>query len=243
MRTRVHVTLAAVALALASTTSHLGAQTWNLFNQFSTTTNAAGAWRYGSAPALSGAFTPFTVSASNVDGVHPGLTGWQTSGTPLLTPIVAINTSGASINDGNVVLPTGVVLLHGEGLGPKAAVVQWTAPTTGTYQLTSSFAGAQINMKANIGVFNNGSSIFAGLINGNGDALNFSSLLTLTAGSVLSFAVNRDGPEGNGFAGNWTALAVNITSVNSVVPEPATYALMVTGLAVLALFSRRRRSE
>lgn len=240
MRTRVPSRLLAVALALVSTGAQLGAQTWNLFDQFSTTTNPSGAWRYGSAPTLAGAFTPFTVSAANADGVHAGLTGWRTSGAQFFAPLVVINTTGATINDGNVVLPTGSVLLHGEGTGPKAAVVQWTAPTTGTYQLVSSFTGAQNNMQGNVGVFNNGSSIFSGFITGAGGSANFSSLMTLTAGTVLSFAVNRDAADGNGFAGNWTALGVNITAVNNVVPEPATYMLMVTGLGALALIRRRR---
>lgn len=242
MRTRTLTRRLALALALVTSAAPLRAQTWNLFNQFSTTTNPSGDWRYGGAPSLSGAFTPFTVSAAtNADGVHVGLSGWRTAGAQFFAPLVVINTSGATIADGNVVLPTGSVLLHGAGSNPGAAVVQWTAPTTGTYQLVSSFTGAQINMQANVGVFSNGSSLFSSFISGNGTA-SFSSLLTLTAGTVLSFAVNRDGADPNGFAGNWTALGVDITAVNTVVPEPATYMLMVTGLGGLALIRRRRKA-
>jgi PEP-CTERM motif len=241
MRSRRHVALTAILLTLVTTGSRLDAQSWSLFNQFSTTTNPSGAWRYGSAPTLGGTFTLSTVSASTVDGVHAGVVGWRASATSPFVPVVAINTTGSEINDGNVVQPTGAVLVHGEGVGPKAAVVQWIAPTSGLYQLVSSFTGAQISMKANVGVFSNSSSVFSGFIQGNGGTTSFSSLLSLTAGTVLSFAVNRDGPETNGFAGNWTALAVNITSVSSVVPEPTTYALMLTGLGGLAFVRRRRR--
>ena len=67
----------------------------------------------------------------------------------------------------------------------------------------------------------------------------------VTAGSTVQFAFDGGWGDNNAFVNpNWVIEQVtlrNLTPVGQVVPEPSTYALVATGLAVVAGISRRRR--
>ncbi len=226
------VRAAVVALSLPGLASAA-----NLFAEYSPTTNPNGAWTYGYAASPGASLTPYTfAAASNLDGVHVGMQGWAFESAT--TPLLGTNISGALIDDGNVALPTGVVLMHGRGTGPEASVVNWAAPQAGAYQVAATFTGYQRNMLANVAVFNGNSSVFSTSIAGLGGSASFSAVVNVLAGGTLSFAVNRSGPDANGFSGNWTGLDLNITAV----PEPGSWVLMLAGVAGLLSLARLRRA-
>ena len=221
---------ALVALALPRAASAA-----NLFADYSPNTNPNGAWTYGYAASPGASFAPYTfAAASNLDGVHVGIQGWAFA--EATTPLLGVNISGALIDDGNVSLPTGVVLMHGRGTSLEASVVRWAASEAGAYQVTATFTGYQRNMQASVAVFNGDSSIFGTSIGGLGGSASFTGVVNVVAGGTLSFAVNRNAPDQNGFAGNWTGLDLTITPV----PEPGTWALLLAGLVATATAARRR---
>jgi hypothetical protein len=228
-------TTAACLLAACLAAPATAATTFNLFADYSGTTNPNGVWTYGYAASPGASFTPYTFSAaSNLDGSHIGTQGWAFAAAT--TPLLGINGSGSLIDDGNVSLPTGVLLLHGEGTGPGASAVRWTAPQAGDYQVTATFTGYQRNMQANVAVFNGNSDIYGNSIAGLGGTASFSAVVTVMGGGALTFAVNRNGADPSGFAGNWTGLDLSITAV----PEPQTVALLLAGLGLVGTLARRR---
>jgi hypothetical protein len=96
-------------------------------------------------------------------------------------------------------------------------IVQWTAPASGTYTYSGSFALLDDNPSGVIGeVFENHTSLFSGVLTGPpanlttltpGGSESFGGTVTLNAGDALSFAVNNDGD----FFNDSTALAATIT--------------------------------
>ncbi|SIO46269.1 PEP-CTERM protein-sorting domain-containing protein [Bradyrhizobium erythrophlei] len=137
--------------------------------------------------------------------------------------------------------PPGVLWVH-PGISSDV-IVQWKAPTTGTYNLSSSFALLDSNPSGVIGeIFQNSTSLFSQTITGPaanlggqtfGPAVTFAlNNLSLQQGDILSFVVNND----RSYFNDSTALTATITSV----PEPATWAMMIFGFAGIGFMTYRR---
>jgi len=214
---------------------------------FSIASNANGTWSYGegSGATISSLFTKNSGNSpvQPIPGVPSSVQYWQSSAPQSLVPIVGENFGNAATTCcGTVLIPTGVLWVH-----PGAStdvIVQWTAPTTGTYDIASSFALLDNNPTGILAeIFKNGGSLFSQVISSPaanlgtqayGPAVKFvQDNVSLQAGDTLSFVVNNNGL----FYDDSTALTATITAV----PEPSTWAMMVLGFAGLGFMAYRRK--
>ena len=213
---------------------------------FSISANPNGTWSYGEGTG-STITSLFTHNSNNPVQAIPLPAGsnvqyWQSSAPNSLVPIVGENYGSTTTCCSSVLIPTGVLWVH-PGLASDV-IVQWTAPTAGTYDLSSSFALLDKSPSGIIGeVFENNSVLFSQTITGPaanlsaqtyGPAVSFAQNdLVLHAGDTLSFVVNNDGSYFN----DSTALTATITAV----PEPSTWALVILGFAGIGFMTYRRK--
>ena len=140
-----------------------------------------------------------------------------------------------------MLVPTGVLEVHpGQSTD---TIVQFTAPTSGRYTLSTSFELLDISPTGVIAeVYDNGTQLFSDTLTGPGanestetpgQSTAFSDTLNLKAGDTLSFAVNNDG--------NFLNDSTGLTATISAVPEPASWAMMLVGFGGLGAAMRMRR--
>jgi len=106
--------------------------------------------------------------------------------------------------------------------GPKGepAVLRWTAPSTGTFDLAATFKSIAARATTDVHILHNGKPIFDGKINvgGGGPEASCSTKLSVKAGDTLNFAVGF----GNGnYGADSTGLDLTITSEQGKVDDPA----------------------
>jgi PEP-CTERM motif-containing protein len=141
-----------------------------------------------------------------------------------------------------ITVPANTLLLHPLAIGtPVDTIVQWTAPTTGTYAISGFFERIDNNPGAGVGVTYavdvGGSPTDSGNI-GSSDytQYTFSYTEALTAGETVDFIV---GP-GSAFDddSDSTGFDATITTATAV-PEPASFAIF--GIGLLGTIAARRR--
>ena len=123
---------------------------------------------------------------------------WVT-GRTFQVPFVGLNHSGADINYDGTVYPAGALALH-VGAGGEPAVVRFTAPTEGEYQVSARFkgiAGPPANGPVTTGagyVVAHGQTVFSDKINceGRPNEAAYAGRVTLKAGEVID-AVSGSG--------------------------------------------------
>ena len=224
---------AVVGFLLASGAAH--ATVYDVASDFSIGSNPNGVWSYGEGTAGS-SFTAFTNKFST--GFNTAQY-WQSSTPVFSVPLVGV--SSTTFFTGTVLVPAGVLWIHP---GPSSDVlVQFTAPTTGTYKYSGSFELLDNNPSGVIGEIYAGSSqLYSGTLTGPGADLSlltpgqsesFSGQTFLHSGDVLTFAVNNDGSFYNDSTG--------LTAAVSSVPEPSTWAMMALGFAGLGFAAYRRK--
>jgi len=95
--------------------------------------------------------------------------------------------------------------------GPQGqqTVVRWTAPSSGTFNISGRFEGiAGGHATTDVHVMHNSTSIFDGYVNGLGSVVPYSMQRTVTAGDTIDFVV---GDGGNAYWSDSTGLGATIT--------------------------------
>ena len=101
------------------------------------------------------------------DGGLGGANYWQATDPVSLVPLVGENVSGAPYNFGTVMVASGVLWVHP---GPSTDVlVQFTAPTSGTYTYSGLFELLDTSPSGVIGeIYDNGTKLYTGPLTGPG---------------------------------------------------------------------------
>ena len=241
--------LGVAAIAFGAATSPVHATTWNAVTDFSTSANPNGAWAYGEGQA-GVSFTAFTQAWTNLTGPIT-FTGsstvqyWQSTSPTSLVPLIGENfgPAGASTCCSTVLIPTDVLWMHpGQS---DDAILQWTAPASGTYSFSGTLAlldnsptGVLAEGFKNATLLGSTTLISPAAILSPpsfGPPVPFSGVVSLVTGDILSFAINNNGS----FFNDSTALTLEISST----PLPAALPLFAGGLGVIGLLSRRRKRK
>ena len=112
----------------------LSAATYDPIVDFSLAANPNGVWAYGYSTTLSDLGTNFNLMNTGVS-CGTGVGCWNSNSG---LPQIVRNGSGATFADGTVVIPTDELHLH-PGSGGIYAILRWTAPTAGAYDIEGAF--------------------------------------------------------------------------------------------------------
>jgi hypothetical protein len=184
---------------------------YNAATDFSPTANPSGAWSYGYKLNSTASFQLFDTAKTNL---QPG-TGFQTWNKPTIgavVPYVIRNPTNAAVKYASFTLDAGALGFH-PGLNGEQAVVRWTAPSSGTYQIEAAFRGLDSTSTV-VGILKNGTSIFNGVVNAFGPGPTYSMELSLGINDTLDFVVDPNGS----YLYDSTGLAVTITGGSSTIP-------------------------
>lgn len=212
--------------------------------------NPIGTWTYGWAVDPGGPFTPYTRFNPSLP---PQLVGMDdplnhSLGQDLL---IYFNKGPGNYFDTSVSnVPPGAIVLYGGGssayCGVNAGCVSeavWTAPSTGLYDLNTTFTGRQVNVHAEVAVVYTSNGITSTLLLGFVGPQTSQSLvqtISIKAGDTLTFAVGYNGPSN----GNTVQLAATLTSNDAVTtPEPSSIFLLTMGLSFIVCRERHAKPK
>ena len=170
----------------------------------------------------------------------PNIDGWTDDYAPnpyydYYTPVVAMNL-GANVMADTHDLRNDMVLMH-PGVINQDAAVQWTAATTGYYDLSTLFTGLNTyGTTVDTHVMWNGVDVYSGWVNGYMATDNYATHAAyLTAGDTLTMAIGSAGQ----FGLDTTGLQAVIST--SSIPEPISGVLFGSLLLVTGAVSRFRK--
>nr|WP_295081654.1 PEP-CTERM sorting domain-containing protein [uncultured Roseateles sp.] len=212
---------------------------WDLAADWSDTVNPNGAWSLNQGASPLPNVASFTAAGTSAIPAQPAWAPSNAAGNYLPMWMKARATVADSWQVGDV-------LVHStdssNGVGNGIANVTWTSPFSGTAKVSGALWEIRDIGRANVWtLFHNGAALATGtLVDGDGhgrlnpETFLFSGL-AVSAGDVLMLAVASAFPRAGELAGvNFTIAQV------SAVPEPATYLLMLGGIAALAIGLRRQ---
>jgi hypothetical protein len=223
-----------MVLVLLTCAQSLYANTvYNFVTGFSGASNPNGVWTYE----YNG--TAYTASQGVTNFLGTGLPAWTTGEAIPNRIYVAQNVTGSTVSYSSAQVPTNTLWLDPESGNVS---VGFTAPSKGTYTITGSFLGIDLNQTSHpVEILDNGVVVWKGTISSFGakDPFNFAE--TLKAGGTLTFYVGT-GSTGCSYCSLSTGLTGTITERStSTVPEPDTLISLGSGLLALVPLLRRKR--
>ena len=174
---------------------------------FSATSNPAGPWSYGW-EAQRGAVFNLDTQRTNVGGAD---IWFEPRGDPVVPGVFHNGTNGTVNPYGSHPFQPGQLGLHPGPHGDNA-VVRWTAPSFGTYQVAATFSGMDTGgTTSDVAVLRNGGELYSGLVNGYGTTRTFSGVVSVSAGETIDFTVGYGNNQNYG--GDMTGLDAIIAEV------------------------------
>ena len=171
-----------ILLGAALCTVSIHAIAYNAADSFSHTLNPNGVWTYGWDD---GSFHLFTRQTE----IAPNAFFWQGGNGPLGEP-----TAGANEGDSPYIIHGSTVYLPGElGLHPgssgQRAVLRWTAPNAGFFQIDATFKGGDPLTTTDVQIRTGANLMLSGIINGNVTPLSYSGLFFASPNQIVDFSV------------------------------------------------------
>lgn len=199
---------------------------YNARNEFSLVQGGTnGLWRYGySASQSNNAFTEF-VTADTIPICSGQFSRWYVPNNDVVPQIAAHNLGTPCAN-----IPTNALFIHpgqtvlGGGDPVRRAVVRWTAPASGSFQLTGSLQRQNLGATADLKIIKNaataGESVVFSASNTATYQISYNVSVTVAAGDTLDFSV---GDGGNGYNSDGSSIVINISQppVAACLPAPA----------------------
>jgi len=212
------------------------ADSYNIVTGFSNTSNPNGVWSYyyGTGPSTQTLYT----SAMGGGGSGGVLPYWSNGGTEPDTIFIVQNTSGAPVTSSTVTQPNNTLRLDPQEYNVG---VMFTAPASGTYDITGNFLGIDEYENSHpVEILEGGAVVWSGTISSYGQDDSFNLTETLSAGETIEFYVLTGSPSSYcSYCDLGTGLDGSITEEAKATPEPETLALLGAGL--VGLIGARRR--
>ena len=180
---------------------------------FSSSANPQGPWRYGWMPRDGGTFT--------LAGQYPtsgGIDRYEGGG----QSFVGHNGTRRHQSFGTGSWPPGLLALH-PGREGEVAVVRWTAARTGTVIVDAHYTRRDpvYPTTTDVRVRRRGVDVFSAELDGQRSQARFRSLVSVSEGDTLDFAVGWG--RNRNYHGDTTGLALRIRWVESPADEPSVY--------------------
>jgi hypothetical protein len=236
-------TLTVLITALSLFTVWTASAQFDPVAQFSSASNPNGVWSYGyeNVP-ISSPFILFPTSVPIPASPGPNIVAWQAPAFGQAGVYYNPTAAGQTVNiGGEVSLFDSGMLAMNTGPNDQFALVQFTAPVNGLYQISGTFEGRDTagTVSTAFLLVNNSvvtSAAITGFGPGSDMTLSTPSVL-LAAGQTMVYAVG-----GNPFTSMTALLNAQVSA--SAVPEPASYALLLLVLLtfiVRGLIIHRRK--
>jgi PEP-CTERM motif len=234
MKTR-NKTLSVLTTALSLFTVWTASAQFDPVAQFSAASNPNGVWSYGfeNVPLLS----PFNLFPANVPIAStpgPNIVAWEAPSFGQAGVYYNPTPSPQTVNiNGEVSLFDSGMLAMNTGPNDQFALIQFTAPVNGLYQINGTFEGRDTaGTLSTVYLLENNTTILAtAAVSGFGpgsDQTLAPAPVLLAAGQTLAYVVG-----GNPFTSMTALFNAQISAV--AVPEPSSYALLLLGLSAYAI--------